>query len=244
MSVDEALARALADAPVRTIPEVLALMARIDALLPQDDGIACFNRLYRRTTENVLAAIERGAFADPSAIARLDVVFANLYFGGVYECLVTPAVAPRAWLPLVEARRSRDVAPIQFALAGMNAHINRDLAPSLVETFRGARAFPSRDSDQREDYERVDDILAVTADEVKAWFEGEVLAAIDRGLGRVDDVIALFSIKKAREAAWTWGETLHALDPHPTLADHALLALDRSTGLATRALLLSMPNVE
>lgn len=238
MSVDDELARALSVAPVATIPDVLALMARIDAILPHDDGIACFNRLYRRTTENVLSAIETGAFADPAAIARLDVVFANFYFGGVYECLVTPAVAPRAWLPLVEARRDGEIAPIQFALAGMNAHINRDLAPSLVETFRGA--FPDRDSHARADYERVDGILAVTADQVKTSFEGEVLAAIDRGLGRVDDVIALFSIKKAREAAWTWGETLHALEPHPLLADHALLALDRSAGLATRALLLSV----
>lgn len=210
-------------------------MKKIQSLLDPRDGLACFNRLYQRTTENILATVERGGFADPGALARLDVVFANAYFSGISACLLTPQLAPRAWLPLMEARKKK-LAPIQFALAGMNAHINRDLAPSLAEAF--AASFPSKSSAEHGDYLKVNDVLATTEDEVKAWFEGELLAAVDEALGRVDDVCALWSVRKARDAAWTWGQTLFALRDHPTLAEDTLLALDRTAGLASRALLL------
>jgi hypothetical protein len=39
-----------------------------------------------------------------------------------------------------------DVAPIQFALAGMNAHINRDLPLALVATCTARKVAPRRGS--------------------------------------------------------------------------------------------------
>ncbi|MGZ3424635.1 MAG: DUF5995 family protein [Polyangiales bacterium] len=228
----------LPEQPVSTIPDVLAVMAKVEAVLPRADGIACFNRLYRKTTENILARIESGGFSDPTGLARLDIVFANKYFLGVRACLEQRDGAPRAWYPLVEARADRDIAPIQFALAGMNAHINRDLAVSLVDTFRPIGAWPQKESPARADYDRVNDVLASTETEVKSFFEGELLAEIDRDLGSVDDRVALWSVRRARDAAWTWGETLFALDHHPVLASETLLAIDRTAGLASRALLL------
>lgn len=224
--------------PVSSIPEVLTVMAQIETSLEPTDGIACFNRLYRKTTQNILARIESGGFTDPTGLARLDIVFANKFFLGVRACLEKRDDAPRAWCPLVEARFDREIAPIQFAIAGMNAHINRDLAVALVDTFRPAGAWPAKASAARADYDRVNDVLASTEGEVKSLFEGELLAEIDRDLGNVDDILALFSIRRARDAAWTWGETLFALDAHPILASETLLALDRTAGLASRALLL------
>ena len=38
--------------------------------------------------------------------------------------------------PLFTQRSKKGVAPLQFALAGMNAHINRDLPVALVATCR------------------------------------------------------------------------------------------------------------
>jgi Family of unknown function (DUF5995) len=40
---------------------------------------------------------------------------------------------PRAWVPLLEARAKRAVLPLQFAVGGMTAHINRDLPLVLVQ---------------------------------------------------------------------------------------------------------------
>ena len=45
----------------------------------------------------------------------------------------------QAWAPLVERRATRGVLPIQFALAGMNAHINHDLALARRRHVPGAR---------------------------------------------------------------------------------------------------------
>jgi hypothetical protein len=223
--------------PVSNVAEVLAALAAIESAAPKGDGIACFNRLYRRTTENVAKTIDRGGFADPAFLARLDVVFANRYFLGVRACLEGAPDAPRAWLPLVEARGARTIAPIQFAFAGMNAHINRDLAPSLVDVFEG-RAWPDAASAERHDYDKVNEVLAATEAEVKDILEGELLAEIDRALGEVDDLLALWSVRKARGAAWVWGETLFALEPHPRLASETMLTIDRMAALASRALLL------
>jgi hypothetical protein len=227
-------------APVTTIPAVLAAMHDIERAAPEGDGIAWFNRLYRKTTENVVQRLEANGFADPAFVAALDVVFANRYFRGVRACLADEPEAPRAWRPLVEARAKRTIAPLQFAIAGMNAHINRDLAPSIVDALAavGATAWPSAESAAKQGYDRVDDVLATTEAQVKAELEGAVLAEIDSALGDADDLLALWSVRKARAAAWTWGEAMFALRAHPRLASETLLALDRMAALASRALLL------
>lgn len=155
-------------------------------------------------------------------------------------CLEGRPEAPRAWLPLVEARERRTLAPLQFAIAGMNAHINRDLAPSIVDALGavGAAAWPAAGSAARAAYDQVNDVLAATETQVKGELEGEVLEAVDSALGDADDLFALWSVRKARAAAWTWGEAMFALRGHPKLAADTLLALDRMAALAGRALLL------
>jgi hypothetical protein len=227
-------------APVTNVPEVLAAMRAIELAAPTGDGIGWFNRLYRKTTENIAQTMEAGGFADRAFVERLDVVFANKYFLGVRACLEGTSDAPRAWLPLVEARAKTNIAPLQFAIAGMNAHINRDLAPSIVDTLAalGATAWPDAGTPTRRAYDQVNDVLADTEVQVKGELEGKLLAEIDSALGKADDLFALWSVRKARAAAWTWGETLHALRGHPTLAADTLLALDRMAALAGRGLLL------
>lgn len=66
-------------------------------------------------------------FEDPAFLATLDVVFANLYFAALAAALDDVDAAPAAWRPLLLQRHDAGIARIQFALAGMSAHINRDL---------------------------------------------------------------------------------------------------------------------
>ena len=122
-----------------TIPEVIARLCAIEAAAAPSDGVVCFARLYRQVTEGVNAQLAGGSFADPRFLERLDVVFANLFFGAVEANAHDPARTPAAWAPLFAARSSRSIAPLQFALAGMNAHINRDL--------RSRSSRPARSSD-------------------------------------------------------------------------------------------------
>ena len=110
-------------------------MSAIDAALPETDGVAWFNRLYLKVTKAVQAAVSEGRFASSVFLERLDVVFAGYYFRA-YEAGQSDPRVPTAWAPLFAARARDDVAPIQFGLAGMNAHINFDLGLALVDVAR------------------------------------------------------------------------------------------------------------
>ena len=54
-------------------------MEGIVAPLPRSDGVACFTRLYLAVTKGVDERLAGVTFADPAFLARLDVVFADLF---------------------------------------------------------------------------------------------------------------------------------------------------------------------
>src|SRR3954470_18129613 len=110
----------LAQTPVVSIEDVVARMASIDQALAPADGIACFYKLYFEVTKNVLAGVGQSTFADPRFLTALDVAFANLYFAALRSYDAGSSDTPRAWQPLFDVRATRTIAPIQFALAGMN----------------------------------------------------------------------------------------------------------------------------
>ena len=67
------------------------------------------------------------------------------------------------------------------------------------------------------------------------------LAVVDRivhRLHRIDDVVAMWDVGRARDAAWTNGQALWALRDEPQLASDFLEVLDRMVGLASRGLLV------
>src|SRR5689334_5019478 len=212
------LAPILDRTPVTRIEDVLSRMQEIDAALPRADGVACFNRLYLAVTTRVLQAEAHGGFHNPEFLARLDVAFGNLYFSALKANEIAAPDTPRAWRPLFAARERTDLAPIQFALAGMNAHINRDLAPGLVQTFAAMGLAPSASSPEWADYQRVNVLLADTEAAVKRDYFTPLLAELDRACGNVDDVVAMWCVGEARRAAWTNGEALWRLREHATLS--------------------------
>ena len=219
------------------LADVITLMRGVGTALPRGDGVACFNRLYLAVTEAVHAAVQPGRYRDPRFVRWLDVVFANLFFRALREAGRRPSAVPKAWAPLVEARARRGVAPLQFALAGMNAHINRDLPLALVETWKALGLDPRRADAQHEDFSRLSSLLAEVEATIKLEFATGILADVDRSLGNVDDVVAMWNVHRAREAAWVNAETLWALQSLPALGDEFVLALDRMVGFAGRGIL-------
>jgi hypothetical protein len=232
-----ALDRALASPPPRSVSEVVELMRAIESALPRNDGVAWFTRLYLAVTEGVEDAIARASFRDERFVTALDVSFANLYFDALRQHTRDAAACPRAWAPLVEARRRRRIAPIQFALAGMNAHINRDLPVALADTWRRTGIAPRRRSPHHVDFLKVNALLAATEARVKIEFARGVVADLDRALGSLDDVLAMWNVERARDAAWVNGEALYTLRAVPPLARRFLASLDRMVGFAGRGLL-------
>jgi hypothetical protein len=233
------LAASLSVRPVTSIENALAIMSTIDQVLPWSDGVACFNKLYLAVTKGVLAAYDTGKFANRSFLVALDVAFANLYFDALAALEEGGGGAvPRAWRPLFAARSKPDVAPIQFASAGMNAHINRDLPVGIVETLEQLGLVIDRPSPEYTDFERVNDVLETTEAEVKQLYATGFAGMLLREFEGVDDVIAMWSVRAARAAAWTNAEALWNLREYSVIEDNYLDTLDGMVGFAGRGLLL------
>ena len=216
-------------------------MDELLAPLPRTDGVACFTRLYLEVTKGVDERLRGVTFADPAFLARLDVAFADLFFAADQAFSREPSRAPHAWAPLFESRSSRGIAPLQFALAGMNAHINRDLPVALVGTCTEFGITLEEDSPQHADYERINGLLATVEGEVKSQYLTGWLRAVDRLLHRVDridDVVAMWDVSRARDAAWTNAQALWAVRDDADLSRDFLATLDRLVGLAGRGLLV------
>jgi hypothetical protein len=231
------LSRILDDAPVRSVEEAIRLMKTIDDVLPDRDGVKWFNRLYLRVTENVGTALAQTQFRDPAFLTALDVIFANLYFSALAAGLTSAEAAPGAWRPLLQARHSPGIARIQFALAGMNAHINRDLPEGIVQSFIALGGDPLTDDLREQDFDSVNAILERVEGQVKTEFTTGAIGVVDRLGGPVDDAVAMWKVKAARSAAWTNAQVLWGLRPVPLLRARFFSKLDGLVGLTGRGLL-------
>lgn len=232
------LARILSRGPVHSIEEAIAIMTAIDATLPDSDGVKWFNRLYLRVTVSVGAAVAHARFNDTPFLTKLDVVFANLYFDALTAASSTVRAAPSAWRPLFQARHTPGIARLQFALAGMNAHINRDLPEGIVQSFLALGGDLITDERRERDFDSVNDILERVEEEVKTEFTVGVLGALDRLGGPLDDAVAMWKVRAARRAAWTNAQVLWGLRGLPPIRDRFFARLDGLVGLTARGLLV------
>jgi hypothetical protein len=223
-----------------SINDVVEIMTLLDRELPETDGVWSFNRLYLRVTLAVRGAVTSTTFADPAFLETLDVVFANQYFEAVSAGDADPGGAPSAWRPLFESRNQSGLHPIQFALAGMNAHINRDLPAGIVAAYLASGGSPDVAGPRRDDFNKVNDLLAAVEAEVKVEFATGLVAIVDAAGGELDDTVAMWNVRAAREAAWTNAEVLWALRATPPLRDRFFMRLDRFTGFAGRGLLVPL----
>jgi len=228
----------VAQRPATTVAGVLQMMTDIDQSLPDTDGLKWFNHLYLAVTTAIRDSVATTTFNDPAWIEQLDVIFANLYFNALALGADDVSAAPAAWQPLLAARSDPGLAKIQFALAGMNAHINRDLPVAIVQIYQATGGAPSRADPHYADYETVNGILETVETQVKQEFTTGILGAVDAVAGPLDDVLAMWSVRAARDAAWTHAEVLWNLRDLPDLQNNFLATLDDFTGFAGRGLLI------
>jgi hypothetical protein len=221
-----------------SVPAVIARLRHIDDELPAGDGAAVFNHVYLTVTEEVAAGLERArVFHDPVFMAHLDVTFAGLWL----EAYDAPETAvPKAWAALFERRNDRTVLPIQFALAGMNSHIAHDLPVAVVRTCRDLGASP-RDAGVRDDYEKVNDLLAACEAKIRRSFLTEAGQAPEGHIAAVAHLISSWKIDKARDAAWVNVEVLWSMPSLGALADRYRGSLARTVGMTSRCLLTPIP---
>jgi len=212
-------------------------MEAIEAALPAADGLACFNRMYLDVTTQVNSQIGQGFFADPVFMTNLDVVFANLYFAAA-DSAADPATVPLAWRPLVERRAVTGIEPVQFALAGMNAHINHDLPLAMVSTCAALGTTPEADP-HFADYQKVDQLLDGADQSIRQSFESAPELAADHHLSAVADLIGNWTINSARDLAWNNCLLLWAVRDDPIARGLVQDTLAASTALASQLLLVA-----
>ena len=88
---------------------------------------------------------------------------------------------------------------------------------------------------------RINALLAQVEQKIKRFYVTGVLGTIDRlvhRVHRIDDIVAMWDVARARDAAWTNGQALWALRGNAALESEFLGTLDRMVGLSSRGLLI------
>ena len=240
---DPSLLAAVQTTP-QSIPDVIQVMQTIDATCIPGDGLKWFNWLYLNVTQTVQARVnitdptDPNRFADPAWIAALDVAFARYYFAAIQSSL-SGATTPGCWQALFAVRNQTAIARIQFALAGMNAHINHDLPQAILGLCQATSTAPQHGATQYNDYIAINSTLDSLIQAAKITLRVRLLGDALPPISALDNTLAAFSVSAAREAAWSNAELLWHLDTDaPPLAAALLDTLDGLTALASKTLLV------
>lgn len=213
------------------VAAVLARLRALEATLPPSDGIAVFNRVYLSVTEEVARRLGAGGFQDPAAAGELDAVFARRYLAAV-DAAGAGLTVPACWRPLFQLRRHPGVRPLQFALAGINAHIGHDLALAVVDTCRALECEPAA---LAADFERVGDLLAGMEERIReSLMPGPDLLDVADPLTHL---AGSWSLEMARDGAWAAARGLWGLRGLPETAQEFAERLGSGVGLVGRCLL-------
>lgn len=223
--------------PVPGVDAVLARMRALERALPPDDGVAVFNGVYLSVTEEVSARIGAGAFGPPGRAAVLAGVFAARYLAAVSGDGTGGGTdggraAPACWRPLLRMRRHGGIAPLQFALAGISAHVGHDLALAVVDASLSLGVEPAA---LRQDFDRVGELLASVEERIR-----EQLMPGPDLLEMADPLTHLagcWTLGRARDAAWAASRVLWSLRGAPELFEECAGQLDAGAGLVARFLL-------
>ena len=191
-------------------------MEAIRDAAPKDDGLRAFNDLYLLITSTVQDRLLANGFRDGPFLRELDIQFANRYFfalnvwaEGNYDDV------PWVWKALLERREDKKIHRFQFAVAGVNAHINFDLAPALILTpCTELLDDPPEPGNQRTDYEAINDIFREHYATLRETFiTSKLLRRIDEGMReRAVDYFSHFVIDKARDLAWEKAQRICGLE--------------------------------
>ena len=226
--------------PPQSIADVLQTMQTIGGICIDGDGLKWFNWLYLQVTQSVEARVASGGFSDPAWLAELDVQFARLYFGALESALQDQS-SPDCWQVLFERRNQAAVARIQFALAGINAHINHDLPQAIVATCQVTATNPQYGGTEYQDYTALNSTLDNLIESAKRTLHVRLLGDPLPPVSHLEDTIAAWSVSAAREAAWQNAEVLWHLRAVPPLSATFMDTLDGLTTVAGKALLVPVP---
>ncbi|MDQ1394169.1 MAG: hypothetical protein QOF30_3146 [Acidimicrobiaceae bacterium] len=201
---------------VRALEAIQVDADRRDPLY-ENDGVACFDYLYTVITKNVLRCVHAKGyeeldeddprFQDLAFLACLDVAFANRYLEalGFGEA---PEFQPSCWQTLIDHREMRDISPLVFAIAGVNAHVNFDLPFALIKAC-SVLASELDSGTHHEDYQLINQIFALHMQQLRRHFENRFERGFDRALvSTIENLLGDLVVVVARDMAWMTAKRL------------------------------------
>jgi hypothetical protein len=194
-------------APAQTIDAVIAQLTRIvEQSRARGSCDGYFAALYREVTTSVRDHIGRGWFEDGPRMERFDVIFANRYLEAWAR---HEAGGPdgAAWGVAFRADQAFWPVVLQHLLLGMNAHINFDLGLAAATAAPGAAI-----EELKPDFDRINQLLAGLVNDVenrlaRVW---PPLRRLDGLAGGTDEAVIKFSMRCARDFAWSLATALAA----------------------------------
>jgi len=193
---------------MRRSGDVNDLISRMETLLlpieERGDPARYFLATYLRTTRAVQVELEAGGFLDRAWVERWDVAFADLYLDAL-ETAEAGGQPSEPWAVAFGAASQDGFPPLRHVLLGMNAHINYDLAQSLLTVITDEELDdPELVARRAADHRHIDDVLAA-----RVGAEDAELEALSQGRSRSDRLLAPFNrlatkrfLKESREKVW------------------------------------------
>jgi hypothetical protein len=231
---------AAVNATPQSMTDVLGILHAIDNTCVEEDGLKWFNGLYLQVTQAVADRVAAGGFADAAWMASLDVQFANLYFSALKSSLEGNAT-PGCWRVLFDNRGEILVARIQFALAGVNAHINHDLAAAIVQTCQASGTAPGHGSTHYGDFTALNSTLEELTEDAKRTLQVRLLGDVLPPVSHVENTLASWSMSAARENAWLNAGHLWHLRSAPRMSTSFLGMLDGFSTVIGKSLMVPVP---
>ncbi|MBT2430108.1 hypothetical protein J7F02_32040 [Streptomyces sp. ISL-112] len=217
--------------PGTLVAEVDTVIERMRAFRPRwppGDGVGVFHQAYLTVVGGTAG---HGGPADREAAGTLEARLTERYLAAL-DAAEAGGRPPECWRPLFPYRRHPGVRPVQFALAGLHAHVAHDLALAVVDTCRTRDCEPAA---LEGEFERAGDLLASLEERI----HDDLMPGPD--LLRITDplthLVSSWSLERARGAAWSTARVLWRLRGLPSPAEELRQQTDAGAGLVVRFLL-------
>ena len=186
--------------------DIDGLIGRMEALLAplreRRDPNRHFLGTYLRTTKAVKAELAAGGFLDRDWVERWDVAFADLYLDAL-EVRQAGRRPPEPWAIAFGAAAGDDLPPLRHLLLGMNAHINYDLAQSLLAVISDQELDDPELVARREaDHRHIDDVLVARVGAEDAELQSIGRSRTDRLLAPLNRLGTKRFLKESRAKVW------------------------------------------
>jgi len=193
---------------VTSIKNIADVIAELEIIIERsklnDDPLGYFAALYKKVTLKVKEGIANNIFDDGPRMEKLDVIFASRYLDA-YAAYQNNEPVTESWKKAFKLSKKYWPIVLQHLLIGMNAHINLDLGIAAAEVMKGSDI-----NDLKGDFDKINEILSSLVQDVESDLSAiwPTLKTILKWTGKVDDFLIDFSMKLARDGAWSFAVAL------------------------------------